>query len=48
MGLKCLGVCFSHAHPGSPYVYGLAEANIDLDVSEEVFVVGMHNFFVYY
>eukprot|EP00250_Pteridium_aquilinum_P000203 c10229_g2_i1 orf=1-1395(-) len=30
-----------HAHPGSPYVYGLAEANIDLDISEEVFVVGI-------
>ncbi|KAI5081703.1 hypothetical protein GOP47_0001446 [Adiantum capillus-veneris] len=30
-----------HAHPGSPYVYGLAEANVDLDVQEEVFVVGI-------
>lgn len=30
-----------HAYPGSPYVYGLAEADIDLEVPEEVFVVGI-------
>ncbi|KAH6554601.1 hypothetical protein KP509_1Z321900 [Ceratopteris richardii] len=30
-----------HAHPGVPYVYGLAEGNIDLDLTEEVFVTGI-------
>eukprot|EP00252_Welwitschia_mirabilis_P026993 TRINITY_DN9073_c0_g1_i2.p1 TRINITY_DN9073_c0_g1~~TRINITY_DN9073_c0_g1_i2.p1 ORF type:complete len:1166 (-),score=225.50 TRINITY_DN9073_c0_g1_i2:15-3476(-) len=30
-----------HAHPGSPYVYGLAGADIDVDFSEPVPVIGI-------
>lgn len=33
-----------HAHPGSPYVYGLAAQNVDLEFPEAVSVVGIsHN-----
>ena len=39
VALTCL--CFRHAHPGSPYVYGLAGVDHDVDFPEPMPVVGM-------
>jgi hypothetical protein len=33
--------CYSHAHPGSPYVFGLAEVDHDLEFPDPMPVVGM-------
>lgn len=33
---------FRHAHPGSPYVFGLAGADLDVDFPEPMPIVGMH------
>lgn len=35
---------FRHAHPGSPYVYGLVGADHDIDFPEPMPVVGMDFF----
>jgi hypothetical protein len=32
--------CYSHAHPGSPYVFGLAEVDHDVEFPDPMPVVG--------
>jgi hypothetical protein len=42
--LICFPKYFRHAHPGSPYVFGLVGIDHDLDFPEPMPVVGMNIF----
>lgn len=46
--LTCFVKYFRHAHPGSPYVFGLVGVDHDLDFPEPMPVVGKNTLFFFY
>lgn len=47
LALTCDFEVFRHAHPGSPYVFGLVGVDHDLDFPEPMPVVGMNKLSLY-